>query len=298
LSKASWANRTAALLKPTAVQHTQPKRVRTGTPRGGTAEARPCFIFFQSLAADQKGLAIGVVLSGTASDGALGLKAIKGEGGITFAQDEKSAKFGGMPHSAAAGGAADFVLPPEGIAQELVRIARRPFPLLRTAAARKLEGAQTPRLPNGGELGAIFSLLRAATGVDYSLYKTATPRRRILRRMALARVATVKDYVRYLKDRPDEVQALQNDLLILVTSFFRDPETYAALEKRVFPAIARDRRPQAGPLRIWVPGCSTGEEAYSLAIAPGVPRQESRGGPDPDLRHGRLRGRRREGPGR
>jgi two-component system CheB/CheR fusion protein len=139
--------------------------------------------FFQSLAEDQKGLAIGVVLSGTASDGALGLRAIKGEGGITFAQDEKSAKFGGMPHSAAAGGAADFVLPPEGIAKELVRIARRPFPLLRTAAARKLEGAQTPR-PGRRQVGAIFTPASGATGVDYSLHKTATPGAG-LRRMAL-----------------------------------------------------------------------------------------------------------------
>ncbi len=223
--------------------------------------------FFQSLADGLKDRAIGVVLSGTASDGAQGLEAIKQEGGITFAQDEGSAKFSGMPHSAAATGAADFVLAPKEIAEELVRIAGLPFPL-KGSLPRPSGQAGGPVAPAGGDdLSAIFSLVRSATGVDFSLYKEATLQRRIQRRMGLRRSSSLAEYVRDLKANPEEVRALYRDLLILVTGFFRDPEAFAALAKKVFPKLAGQRGPQAGPLRIWVPGCSTGEEAYSLAIA-------------------------------
>src|SRR5512140_350629 len=222
--------------------------------------------FFRSLAEDQKSRAIGVVLSGTASDGALGLKAIKAEGGISFAQDEGSAKFGGMPHSAVAAGAADFVLPPEGIAQELARISGRAFPLMKGAAPSDDREAGRSLRPIGSSMGRIFALVMARTGVDFSQYKPATPKRRVLRRMALRRIAEIGGYVRYLEKDPSELEALYQDLLIHVTSFFRDPGAFAALASKVFPQILRSRQ-GAGPVRSWVPGCSSGEEAYSLAIA-------------------------------
>ncbi len=222
--------------------------------------------FFHSLAEDQKNNAIGVILSGTASDGALGLKAIKAEGGMTFAQDEKSAKYGGMPHSAVAVGSADFILPPEGIAEELVRMSLHPYPPVKARALKNAGNADALFLPNGNELGEIFAILRSTSGVDFTHYKQATPKRRILRRMALRRIQSLKDYVKYLEENPAEREALYQDILVHVTGFFRDPETFAALADKVFPEIIRDRGPQR-PLRLWVPGCSSGEEAYSLAIA-------------------------------
>ncbi len=221
----------------------------------------PVDYFFRSLAADQKGRAIGVILSGTASDGTEGLRAIKAEGGMTFSQDEKSAKYHGMPHSAIAAGVVDFVLPPEGIARELARIGRHPYVAL--PAATKAEDM----LPESDEdLNKVFILLRSATGVDFSFYKPTTLKRRIARRMMLHKVESLANYVRFLKQTPGEVDALYQDLLINVTSFFREPEVFEALKKKVFPRLLKDRSPRT-PVRVWVPGCSTGEEAYSLAIA-------------------------------
>jgi two-component system CheB/CheR fusion protein len=222
--------------------------------------------FFHSLAEDQKNNAIGVILSGTGSDGALGLKAIKAEGGITFAQDEQSAKYGGMPHSAVAASAVDFILPPEGIAKELVRISLHPYPPAKARALKNAGKADDRFFPNGNDLGEIFAILKSATGVDFTHYKQATPKRRILRRMALRRKENIKDYVRYLENNPAEGEALCQDILIHVTGFFRDPKTFAALADQVFPEMMKNRGPQR-PVRVWVPGCSTGEEAYSLAIA-------------------------------
>ena len=222
--------------------------------------------FFHALAEDQKNNAIGVILSGTASDGTLGLKAIKAEGGITFAQDEKSAKYGGMPHSAVAASAVDFILPPEGIAKELVRISLHPYSPAKAKALTNAGKADDRFLPNGNGLGEIFAILKSATGVDFTQYKQATPKRRILRRMALRRIENIKGYVKYLEDNPAERDALWEDILIHVTGFFRDPETFAALADEVFPEVIKNRGPQR-PVRVWVPGCSTGEEAYSLAIA-------------------------------
>ena len=226
--------------------------------------------FFHSLAEDKKSSAIGVILSGTASDGAQGLRAIKAQGGITFAQDEKSAKYGGMPHSAVEAGAVDLILPPEGIARELVRISRHPY--ARTYLPGKagiLTGAietEDSFQKNGDDLAKVFSLLQSSAGVDFTYYKHETLKRRILRRMALLRMEDTKDYVKYLQGNPPEVEALYHDVLINVTGFFRDPETFEALGEKVFPAITKDRPPQA-PIRVWVPGCSTGEEAYSVAIS-------------------------------
>lgn len=220
----------------------------------------PVDFFFRSLAADRKGRAIGVILSGTASDGTEGLRAIKAEGGLTFAQDEKSAKYDGMPHSAIAAGVVDTVLPPEGIARALARLGRNPD---RTLPAAK---ADDPLPESDGEMSEIFILLRSATGVDFSVYKPPTLKRRIARRLALHKLETLAHYVRFLRETPQEVEALHEDLLINVTSFFREPKAFEVLARKIFPRLLKDR-PAQTPIRVWVPGCSTGEEAYSLAIA-------------------------------
>jgi two-component system CheB/CheR fusion protein len=226
--------------------------------------------FFYSLAEDQKENAIGVILSGTASDGALGLRAIKAEGGITFAQDEKSAKYGGMPHSAVVAGAVDLVLPPEGIAKELVRISRHPHPRAylpgRAVREAKTAEAEDSSPKNGNDLGKVLTLLESSSGVNFKYYKPSTLKRRILRRMAICKMKDMKNYSKHLQENPAELQALYQDVLINVTGFFRDPETFEALNVKVFPEITKNREPQA-PIRIWVPGCSTGEEGYSIAIS-------------------------------
>ena len=220
----------------------------------------PIDFFFRALAADQQSQAIGVILSGTASDGALGLKAIKAEGGVTFAQEAASAKYDGMPRAAIAAGAVDFVLPPDGIAQELARIGRHPYVLRATALK------SDDLLPETTDaLNKIFVLLRGATGVDFSYYKHPTIKRRIARRMVLHRIQNLTNYVRYLRENPAEAQALLHEILINVTSFFRAPESFETLKEKVFPSLLKDHQPET-PLRLWVPGCSTGEEAYSLAI--------------------------------
>ena len=226
--------------------------------------------FFHSLAEDQKENAIGVILSGTASDGALGLRAIKAEGGIAFAQDEKSAKYGGMPHSAVAAGAVDLVLPPDGIAKELVRISRHPYPRAylsgKTVTPAKTAEAEDSFPKNGDDLGKILTLLESSSGVNFKYYKPSTLKRRILRRMVICKMKDMKNYSKHLQENPAELQALYHDVLINVTGFFRDPETFETLKAKVFPEITKNREPQA-PIRIWVPGCSTGEEVYSLAIS-------------------------------
>ena len=218
--------------------------------------------FLRSLAEDQGANAIGVILSGTASDGVMGLKAIKAEGGITFSQDEESAKYDGMPHSAIAAGCVDFILPPDKIAQELMRIARHPY----VAHEKGLEPIGVA--PHSEEaLNKIFILLRRQFGVDFTYYKQTTIQRRIRRRMLLHRLDRLSDFVRYLQENPAEVSALYHDILINVTSFFRDPENYDVLKEKVFPALVNKERNIEAPIRIWVPGCATGEEPYSIAIA-------------------------------
>src|SRR3989442_14523 len=232
------------------------------TPRTETrGHHMPIDRFLRSLAEDQRSNAIGIILSGTASDGTLGLAAIKAEGGITFAQDEKSAKFDGMPHSAIAAGCVDFVLPPDAIAGELARIRAHPY-LAPSSSSRTAE-----LVPDGDpQLKDILHLLRTANEVDFSDYKPATVKRRILRRMALHKIGELKEYVLFLRHHPSEVEALYEDILINVTSFFRNPDAFEALKAEVFPSILKHRSPEE-PVRVWVPGCSTGEETYSQAIA-------------------------------
>ncbi|HZD47110.1 MAG TPA: chemotaxis protein CheB [Silvibacterium sp.] len=219
-------------------------------------------IFFRSLAADQGNNAIGVILSGTASDGTLGLTAIKGEGGITFAQDTDSAKYDGMPASAIAAECVDFALPPEGIAAELARIGQHPY-----VAGPRIETVDGEDGSRNAFLSQIFRLLRRATRVDFSEYKPPTIGRRIQRRMALHKLEKISDYVSLLHRDRSEVNALYQDLLINVTCFFRNPEAFDTLKQIVYPAILQARSSASAPIRVWVPGCSTGEETYSHAIS-------------------------------
>lgn len=216
-------------------------------------------IFLRSLAADQGNNAIGVILSGTASDGTLGLTAIKGEGGITFAQDG-SAKYDGMPASAIASGSVDLVLPPDEIAKELSRIADHPY----VSGRIDLEAiGSTPE----AQMGQLFAILRRNTRVDFSEYKPPTIGRRVARRMALHKIEALPDYVALLQRNRGEVDALYQDLLINVTNFFRNTDVFEALRTVVYPELLKRREHNPAPIRIWVPGCSTGEETYSHAIA-------------------------------
>jgi two-component system, chemotaxis family, CheB/CheR fusion protein len=212
---------------------------------------------FRSLAKDQQARAIGVVLSGTGSDGALGVSEIKAAGGITFAQDEQSAKHWGMPSSAIDTGCVDFVLPPEAIARRLAEVGGHPYL------------SPGPSIVDVAEddvnFKRILAAVRAATGVDFTQYRDTTIRRRIMRRMALRTQRSLADYVRLLEVERAEVDALYRDLLINVTSFFRDPEMFEMLKRSVLPDIMKSKAPNA-PVRVWVAGCSTGQEAYSLGM--------------------------------
>src|SRR5262249_26344551 len=222
-------------------------------PRESRGIPRPADIFFQSLAEDRRHLSIGVVLSGTRLDGSVGLEAIKAEGGITFAQD-KSAVYEGMPHGAISAGCVDFVLPAAGIAKEIARIGQHPY----VAPAAALPAVET-------DLERILTMLRDGTGVDFADYKGRTLNRRIGRRMVLHKLDGLQEYAELLLKEPREVEALFQDILISVTSFFRNPEAFEALRTMVFPELARARS-RFETIRMWVVGCSTGEEAYSLAI--------------------------------
>ena len=268
-------------------------------PRQRAGPHRSIDSFFESLAQDQRERAIGVILSGTATDGTLGLEAIKAEGGITFAQDE-SAKYDSMPRSAVAAGCVDFVLKPEDIAHELARIARHPFVAGQLAAhfaspeddrafATAHEDDDTP-LPSGGHgiprneakqardegqatpdkagdngFKKILLLLRNHCGVDFSLYKSTTIQRRIARRMVLNKHDSLETYAQFLRGNTKELDALYSDVLISVTSFFRNPEAFDVLKRKVFPKLLQQRGDE--PFRVWTLGCSTGQEAYSIAMA-------------------------------
>ena len=224
------------------------------------AKHLPIDYFLTSLAADRGNRAIGVILSGTASDGTMGLKAIKSEGGITFAQDIKSAKYDGMPRSAIAAGCVDFVLPPEGIASELARIGRHPY-----LGIGPPSQAEEPADDSDDDLHKIFLVLQRATGVNFAYYKYSTIKRRIARRMLLHKLESLKQYLRFLHENRAEPAALCEDILIHVTGFFREPEAFQALADRIFPKIL-DSKPPGESIRVWVPGCSTGEETYSIAM--------------------------------
>ena len=203
-------------------------------PRKDGGAHRPIDQFFRALAEDRRHLAIGVILSGTASDGTIGLEAIKAEGGITFAQDA-TAQHQGMPHSAIASGCVDCILPPEEIAREIVRIGRHPYA---GPEARARERESEPKLTQ------VLQLLLRATGVDFTHYKFNTLYRRITRRMVLHKTEHLKDYVHFLQQHPAALEALYHDILISITSFFRNPEAFEAIKSKVFPRLIKDRPPK------------------------------------------------------
>jgi two-component system CheB/CheR fusion protein len=214
--------------------------------------------FFYSLAADQRHHAIGVVLSGADGDGALGLKSIKGEGGIALVQSPESATHSGMPRSSIASDHVDLVVPPAELAAELGRLAQQ-------FARREVRSLEEESPDEEQAYQKILQLLRSVSGLDLRTYKPETIRRRISRRMLLLRIDRERDYLRFLQMRQDELRALQADVLISVTRFFRDPGFWESVRENVFPVLMRNR-PQEKPVRVWCAGCSTGEEVYSLAI--------------------------------
>lgn len=222
-------------------------------PKNKTERNLPIDLFFASLAEVHHDHAIGVVLSGTATDGTLGLKAIKDHGGMTFAQDEASAAYGSMPQNAANAGVVDFILPPEQIPQKILEI-------LGISLGDE-------HLPLQGEAvyKQIISLLRMRKGTDFTYYKQSTIHRRILRRMGLSKNETPANYLQFLRENKAEQDLLFQDLLIPVTSFFRDEKSFENLCENVFLLAAKNKT-SGEPIRVWVAGCSTGEEAYSIAI--------------------------------
>ncbi|MBA3057209.1 MAG: PAS domain-containing protein [Gammaproteobacteria bacterium] len=238
----AFLNGTLQLLEPAA-------------PRG---HRLPIDFLFRSLAFDQHEHAIGIVLSGTGSDGTLGVRAIKGEGGMVMIQSPASSEFDGMPQSALATGLVDYNLPPAEMPAQLMAYVSHAFGRPPHPAS-----AATPLSENA--LKKIFVMLRTHTGHDFSQYKPNTIFRRIERRMAVHQIESIGDYVKYLQKNLPEVQALFNDLLIGVTNFFRDPDAFAALEAQVIPRLF-EGKPAGTPVRVWSTGCSTGEEAYSIAI--------------------------------
>jgi two-component system, chemotaxis family, CheB/CheR fusion protein len=239
------------------------------TPRNkGSGQHLSVNFFMRSLAEERRSGAIGVILSGTGADGTLGLESIKAEGGITFAQDPVTAKYDGMPRSAIDSGCVDFVLPPKEIAKELQRIQRHPYIQEEERGAeeqsKELEDSVASP-PQEEAFATILDQLRKASGVDFHQYKPNTIHRRALRRTVILKLNTLGEYARYLKEHPEEGPKLYDDVLIPVTSFFRDFEAFEALKDQVYPAIVKDKG-NKGSIRMWAPGCSTGEETYSLAM--------------------------------
>ena len=221
----------------------------------------PVDLFLRTLADVQGSQSVAVVLSGTGTDGTLGCKAVKSAGGISFAQDPGSARYDGMPRSAIAAGCVDLVLPPEEIARELQRLSKHDY--LRPSP--EPESPPPPEESGRDAFRRILTLLRKHTGTDFSTYRKPTLMRRTRRRMTLRRVETLDEYASRLEGDRAEIDALQHDFLINVTTFFRDPGAFEVLSRDVLPRILQDRTGDA-PVRVWVPACATGEEAYSIAI--------------------------------
>lgn len=234
-------------------------RLSPRTAEGGAF--LPIDRLFASLAEEAGPRAVGVVLSGTGSDGAAGLRHIKEAGGVTMAQTPGSARRDEMPRAAALGGGADLILPPREIAAALAQINHHPY-----VSVRDTHTAHSGLRPTADDLQRVFGLLRTASGVDFSHYKQPTIERRMLRRMALHKFTRISEYLELLQRQPHEINLLYQDILIHVTSFFRDPESFRVLTENVFPKLVEQRKP-GEPLRVWTPGCSSGEEPYSLGIS-------------------------------
>ena len=242
-------NRDMAFLKGT-LQLLEPS-----APRG---QRLPIDFFFRSLAQDQRERAIGIILSGTGSDGMLGVRAIKGEGGLIMSQNPESTEYDGMPRSAISTGLVDFELPPAEMPDQLISYVSHAFGTLPRVVSDKAKETED-------SLKKIFVSLRSQTGHDFSQYKLNTIRRRIERRMAIHQIESLDRYVKYLHQDASEVETLFHDMLIGVTNFFRDPEAFKKLEEQIIPKLFAGRQ-DGDVIRIWLPGCATGEEAYSIAI--------------------------------
>jgi two-component system CheB/CheR fusion protein len=238
-----------------ALAHGTLQLIEPTVPRGLRL---PIDFFFRSLAEEQHGQAICIVLSGTGSDGTLGLKAVKEHGGMVMVQDPQTAKYDGMPRSAIATGLVDFVLPTVEMGKQLIAYVRQ---TLDTRGERR----PPPVAQTRNDLQKLFHLLRGHTGHDFSEYRHSTVMRRIERRMTINQLGGLSDYISYLQQNPREVEALFKELLIRVSNFFRDPEAFATLEKKVIPRLLKHKN-VAQTVRAWVPGCATGEEAYSVAM--------------------------------
>ena len=227
------------------------------TPRPADAKVfHSIDIFLMTLADVYKNNAIGIILSGTGTDGTVGLKTIKNEGGITFAQDE-SAKYEGMPRYASDMGFVDFVMPPDKIAQELSKIIKH-VPVAGEIIPAFIEKHKE-------DLKKIFSLIHLKKHIDFSYYKQTTIVRRITRRMLLNRMDAMAEYIKFIREDGKELDALYYDLLINVTSFFREAYLFTVLSIHILPFLLKERKTN-DPVRIWIPGCSTGEEAVTFAI--------------------------------
>ncbi len=239
--------------KDLAFLHGRLHLMEPGAPRGLRL---PIDFFFRSLAQDRHERAICIVLSGTGTDGTLGLKAIKGEGGMAMVQTPEAAAYDGMPRSAIATGLVDYVLPPEMMPEQLISFSEHAFGL-------KQLPVNVP-VPMTDSFQKVFIILRTKTGHDFSQYKKNTVLRRIQRRMAVTQIESVDNYLSYLQNNPAEVETLFRELLIGVTNFFRDPKAFEAIREVITRLFGE--KPSGGTVRAWVPACSTGEEAYSLAI--------------------------------
>jgi len=227
----------------------------------------PVDILFESLA-ERGPNAIGVILSGTGSDGAKGVQILKDAGGIIFAQEESSARFSGMPKSAIETGCVDFILSPRLISHELIRMGGHSYlngVATSPSGPEELEAPAPPHLEDEEQFRRVFRILRNSCGVDFAHYKRTTIQRRLSRRMAVHQIESLATYANLLEENSTEAQALFRDLLICVTSFFRDQEMFRALEENIFPTLLEPKNAR-NPLRIWVPGCASGEEVYSIAI--------------------------------
>ncbi|MCM4168080.1 histidine kinase [Arenibacter sp. H213] len=231
--------------------------LRPRPEKGINERNMPIDLFFRSLAEVHQSHSIGVVLSGTATDGTLGLTAIKDQGGITFAQDEESAAYSGMPQSAVQAGVVDFILSPGDIPKKLLEVAH-----IINGNGAEISGQKEEE----AIYKQIISLLQVRKGTDFTYYKQTTIHRRILRRIDITKTGKPSVYLNYLKREKQELDELYMDLLIPVTEFFRDPKIFDKLHNKIIPTIIANKT-SSGTVRIWVAGCSTGQEAYSLAIA-------------------------------
>ena len=245
------------LIPPNTTLTLQESTLRLAPPEAPRGYRVPIDLFLRSLAHDQKDNAIGIILSGTGSDGTLGLKLIKEQGGMTMVQSD--AKYMGMPHNALETGLVDYVLSAAEMPEKLLEYVRNRSRLAQTDNNPTIEEDVT------SHLGEIFLLLRRHTGHDFSLYKHNTIIRRIQRRMQVLAFANMPSYIAHLRDHPAEIEALFKELLIGVTHFFRDPEAFDLFEHQILPELMASKT-SGDALRVWVPGCATGEEAYSIAM--------------------------------